>query len=903
MSEPATQPAAMAKTYDFHGVEMRLYRWWQQHGWFKPESARDPAAEPFVIAIPPPNVTGELHLGHAMFVAIEDLMIRYQRMRGRRALWIPGTDHASIATQLQVEKLLQAQGTTREALGRDEFMRRTWEWKAKYGGIITGQLRRLGASCDWERERFTLDAGLSRAVREAFVRLYEKGLIYRGTYLINWSPGLKTAVSELEVEYSEEPGTLYTFKYPLAGRPGEFLPVATTRPETILGDTAVAVHPEDERYRHLLGETALVPVLERPIPIIADEAVDRSFGTGALKVTPGHDPTDYAIGQRHGLPIVSVMNPDATMNANAGPYAGQDRFECRRNLWADLERAGLALKTEPYQLNVPRTQRGGEIVEPLISTQWFVRIQPLAEAALAAVRDGRIRIVPERFVKVYYSWLENIRDWCISRQLWWGHRIPVWYCADCGEATCSRDDPTVCAHCGAARLEQDPDVLDTWFSSGLWPFSTLGWPDDTADLRSFYPTDVLETGYDILFFWVARMIMMGLEFTGEVPFHTVYLHGLVRDEQGRKMSKTLGNAVDPLEVMDRFGADALRFTLLTGSTPGNDMNLSLQRVEANRNFANKIWNAARFVVGNLGGGAGPVGTAAPALDALSAGAPDAALPERWIVSRLNQTIADVTRLIEDYQYGEAGRLAYDFLWGDYCDWYLEIAKIRLAQAGTAEAARARAVLVHVLDQTLRLLHPFIPFVTEEIWQHLRAAAGTAGAWPEGLMIAPWPQRGPRDEAAERAMAVLIETIRAIRNARAEYKVAPERRIAADVHAPPGHVLEAQAEIMTALARIDPVRLRFVRDGRVEGQGATLVVGAEVTVHLPLADLVDLDAERARLARALAEVEAQIGRSETLLASDFATRAPAAVVQRERAKLAELRAQRAKLAEQLRVLAG
>jgi len=889
MTTKASQ-TEMSKAYDFRSVEERLYKWWHGNGWFKPESARDRAAKPFVISIPPPNVTGELHLGHAMFVSVEDLMIRYHRMRGERTLWVPGTDHAGIATQLQVEKALAREGLRRDQIGREEFVRRTWAWKQKYGGIITSQLRRLGASCDWDRERFTLDAGLSRAVREAFVRLYEKDLIYRGTYLINWSPGLKTAVSDLEIEYVQEPGTLYYFKYPLADRPGEYLPVATTRPETILGDTAVAVHPEDERYRHLIGAECVVPMLNRRIPIVADEAVQREFGTGALKVTPGHDPTDYEIGQRHGLAVISVLDPEARMNANAGPYAGQDRFECRKNLWADMERAGLTLKTEPYELNVPRTQRGGEIVEPMISTQWFVRIQPLAAAALEAVRDGRITIVPERFTKVYFNWLENIRDWCISRQLWWGHRIPVWYCDDCGKETCEREDPSACRHCGSANIRQDPDVLDTWFSSGLWPFSTLGWPDDTEDLRTYYPTDVLETGYDILFFWVARMIMGALEFTGQVPFHTVYLHGLVRDEHGRKMSKSLGNAIDPLEVMDQYGTDALRFTLLTSSTPGNDINLSLQRVEANRNFANKIWNAARFVVLNLGD------EGAPRLDPGDA----MPLPERWIVARLNATVTDATRLIEEYQYGEAGRLAYEFLWGDYCDWYLEMAKITLAGGDSAERARTRAVLVHVLDQTLRLLHPYIPFVTEEIWQHLRAAAHAA-QWPAALIVADWPVAGAGDPATEQEMGALLEGIRAIRNARAEYRVPPERKIAAHVVAPATSALATQPAILAALARIDPARLTFAQEGRAEGQSVALVIGGDATVYLPLAGMIDLAAERARLGKALADAETQIAKLETLLGGDFAQRAPAAVVARERAKLEDLRAQQGKLKEQLAAL--
>ncbi|MFH1183556.1 MAG: valine--tRNA ligase, partial [Chloroflexota bacterium] len=561
----------LSKVYDFRSTEPRVYGMWEEGGYFRPANdpnkpGFDPTVKPFVISIPPPNVTGELHLGHAMFVSMEDLMIRYHRMKGIPALWVPGSDHAGIATQLMVERnLLQTEEVTREELGREEFMRRTWEWKKKYGSIITNQIRRLGASCDWSRERFTLDEGLSRAVREAFVRLYQKGLIYRGPRLINWSPGLKTAVSDLEVEYSEEEATLYYFKYMLKSSE-EFIPVATVRPETILGDTAVAVHPEDERYKHLIGRTAVVPMLGREIPVIADDYVSREFGTGALKITPGHDPNDYDIAQRHHLPIISVLDEAARINEHGGPYQGQDRFECREKLWTDMQKAGLVIRTQPYTTTIPRSQRGGEIVEPMISTQWFVKIEPLAKAALEAVHDGKIRIVPERFEKVYFNWLENIKDWCISRQLWWGHRIPVWYCPD-GHMTTGREDPSKCGTCGSGNLTQDPDVLDTWFSSGLWPFSTLGWPEETRDLKYFYPTSFMETGYDILFFWVARMIMMGLEFTAQAPFHTVYLHGLIRDEHGRKMSKTYGNVIDPLTVMDELGTDALRFTLLVGSAP------------------------------------------------------------------------------------------------------------------------------------------------------------------------------------------------------------------------------------------------------------------------------------------------------------------------------------------------
>ena len=711
----------MPKTYDFAATEQRLYEWWWKNGWFKPEAARDQSAEPFVISIPPPNVTGELHWGHAMFVSVEDLMIRYARMQGKRALWVPGMDHAGIATQLQVEKLLRTQGISKEELGREEFVKRAWDWKAKYGGIIQTQIRRLGASCDWDRERFTLDEGLSRAVREAFVHLYEKGLIYRGTRLVNWSPGLKTAVSDIEVEYSEEDATLYYFKYTIKGTDG-YLPVATIRPETILGDTAVAVHPDDERYNWLIGKTASVPILNREIPVIGDERVDREFGGGALKITPGHDPIDYEIALRHQLPIINILTLDAKINENGGPYAGLDRFEARQKFWADMEAAGLTIKTEPYHTSIPRAQRGGEIIEPMMSTQWYVKIRPLAEKAYQAVESGQIKIIPERFEKVYYNWMnpETIKDWCISRQLWWGHRIPVWTCEACNHEFAARVDPVECPKCHDHHLRQDPDVLDTWFSSGLWPFSTLGWPDETPDLKTFYPTSVMETGYDILFFWVARMIMQGLEMTGQPPFHTVYLHGLVRDDHGRKFSKSLGNTLDPIEIVDEFGTDAFRFTLLTLGTPGNDLNIGLSRVEANRNFANKLWNAARFVISNLEFGIqnSEFGEVLAELENsasnLHAKRPTSnfQLPDRWILSRLNQTIASVTRLMDNYEYGEAGRQAYEFLWGEYADWYIEMSKIPLNSGDTAAQARTAAVLVHVLDRTLRLLHPFIPFVTE-----------------------------------------------------------------------------------------------------------------------------------------------------------------------------------------------
>jgi len=899
----------LPKTYDFHATEKRIYEWWQKSGYFKPSSDPnkedfDPTRPTFVISIPPPNVTGELHLGHAMFVSMEDLMIRYHRMKGYSTLWVPGSDHAGIATQLQVEKALNKEGLAREQVGREEFLRRTWAWKEKYGGIITSQIRRLGASCDWDRERFTLDAGLSRAVREAFVRLYEKGLIYRGPRLINWSPGLKTAVSDLEVEYSEEPGTLYYFKYVLADNPAEYLPVATTRPETILGDTAVAVNPEDERYQKYVGRQVLVPILGRKIPIIADEAVEREFGGGALKVTPGHDPTDFQIGERHGLPVISILDEAARVNENGGPYAGLDRYEARKKLWEDMRQAGLVLKEEPYTLTIPRSQRGGEIVEPMVSTQWFVRIQPLADAALQAVRDGRIRIVPERFTKVYYNWLENIQDWCISRQLWWGHRIPVWYCASCGKMTVTRQDPSHCTHCNSTHIEQDPDVLDTWFSSGLWPFSTLGWPEETPDYKYFYPTSYMETGYDILFFWVARMIMSGLEFTEQIPFHTVYLHGLIRDEHGRKMSKSYGNVIDPLVVMDELGTDAMRFTLLVGSTPGNDMNLSVKRVEANRNFANKIWNAGRFVISALG---------ALSPDDQTGIAPGAALwslVDSWIWARLQTLVRDVERLFQTYQYGEAGRQIYEFFWGDFADWYVESAKLQLNRGGQI-ALNTAYNLVRLLDTSLRLLHPFTPFITEELWGHLKAAvqqsplASRYGDWPEALIVAPWPMPRPEEgwETGKIAdFALVQEVVRAIRNLRSEKNVKHSRRIPAILVSPAAApVLREQAATIAALAGLDPARLQILESISAKPEGHIALVVSSVEIFLPLAGMVDAGEERQRLERDLDETQSQIERLEKLLSGSFAEKAPSAVVQKERDKLAGFQATAEKLRSQLSTL--
>ncbi|HCB01185.1 MAG TPA: valine--tRNA ligase [Anaerolineae bacterium] len=891
----------LPKAYDFKSTESRIYAMWEAGGFFKPHNDPnnknfDPNVKPFVISIPPPNVTGELHIGHAMFVSVEDLMIRYHRMKGYSALWVPGTDHAGIATQLMVEKdLLKNEEVTREELGRDEFIKRTWEWKKKYGSIITTQIRRLGASCDWDRERFTLDEGLSAAVREAFVRLYEKGLIYRGPRLINWSPGLKTAVSDLEVEYSEEDVQLYYFKYMLKDS-DEFIPVATIRPETILGDTAVAVHPEDERYKKYIGKTVIVPILNREIPVIGDDYVSMEFGTGALKITPGHDPNDYAIAQRHNLPIISVLDVEAKVNANGGKYQNQDRFEARKNMWADMKAANLTIKTENYRTTIPRSQRGGEIVEPMISEQWFVKMESLASAGLDAVRNEKIKIVPERFEKTYFNWLENIKDWCISRQLWWGHRIPVWYCDD-GHMTVTREDPTQCATCGSKNIRQDDDVLDTWFSSGLWPFSTLGWPGQTPDLTYFYPTSYMETGYDILFFWVARMIMMGLEFTNEAPFHTVYLHGLVRDEQGRKMSKTTGNVIDPLIVMDEFGTDALRFTLLVGSTPGNDTNVGVKKVESNRNFANKIWNVGKFVIS--------------AIDSLDDRPKTVngqkTLADSWIEAKLQKLIRNVERQFQNFQYGQAGGEIYEFIWSDFADWYVEIAKEQMKREDTRYSTVE--TLARVFDTSLRLLHPFTPFVTEEIWGHLHSALRESSLkdickdWPQALIVAKFPE--PTEEESWEAKSIadfelIQELVRSIRNLRAEKGIAPSKKLSAIISASDKtDLIKNQSQIITSLSGLDHSLFTIHESLKEKPQDSTALIVGSIEIYLPLAGMVDVANEKARLEKELKEAESHIQRLENLLNSDFANKAPAALVQKEKDKLASYKDTAEKIKAQLK----
>ncbi len=868
----------MPKNFDFAEAEPRLYEWWEKNGWFKPE-AQGPDAESFVISMPPPNVTGALHIGHALFTTLEDLMIRHARMNGKAALWVPGTDHAGIATQLQVEKMLQAEGTSRQEIGREEFLNRTWQWKAQYGGTIIRQLRRMGASCDWDRERFTLDAGLSNAVLEVFIRLYEQGLIYRGPRLVNWSPGLQTAVSDLEVERKEEQGKLYYFRYPLEGDDGAYIPVATTRPETILGDTAVAVHPDDERYRQYIGRTALVPMLNRPIPVIADEYVDPEFGTGALKITPAHDFNDYEVGARHNLPLINVLNLDATMNEKAGPYQGLDRYECREKLWADMEAAGLTIKVEEHTHVVPRSQRGGEVVEPMLSTQWFVKIKPLAEKALEAVRSGQIKIVPERFTKVYYHWLENIEDWCISRQLWWGHRIPVWYGPN-GEIYVGREAPE------GDGWTPEQDVLDTWFSSALWPFSTLGWPEETEDYLRFYPTDVMETGHDILFFWVARMIMMGLWFTDKPPFHTVYLHGLIRDKHGRKISKTLGNTIDPLELIEQYGTDPLRFTLVTSGTPGNDINLDPAKVEHSFHFVNKVWQMTNFIYSNLDGA---FEHGLPSQDELD-------MPSRWILSRLTRLIETVNRLFDIYQYGEAGNRIEQFMWDEFAPWYIEISKHALYNGTEEEKVRARRVLVYVLDNCLRLLHPFMPFMTEEAWGYLPKQG-------EALIIAEWPKMRSEliDEEAEQQMEWLMEMVRGVRNARKEYHVDPSRRISAIIA--PGSrrdIAEAYGYAFGRLCNVHEVTL--LADGEKAPDNAASVVVGDATLYLPLAGMIDIEAETARLNKEREKLLQQIERTESKLANEnFVNKAPEHVVDAERRRLEELRASLSQIDERLAAL--
>ncbi len=881
------------KAYDSRSVEERLYRFWMDQGYFTPTI--DPDKEPFVIIMPPPNVTGELHLGHALTATLQDTMARWHRMRGEPTLWLPGSDHAGIATQVVVERaLLDSDDVTRHQLGREQFVEKVWEWVGKYGNIITRQLQRLGASCDWTRERFTLDSGPSKAVRTTFVNLYRKGLIYRGERIINWCPRCATALSDLEVNHTEEHGQLYYIRYEFEDGDGH-LTVATTRPETLLGDTAVAVNPNDDRYKGHVGKNVILPVLGRPIPVIGDDAVDTAFGTGVLKVTPGHDATDFEIGQRHGLPVVNVMNLDGTMNQETGPYDGWERLMARKGIVEQLEREGLMEHTEPYTLALSRCDRCDTPVEPLVSKQWFVKMEPLARPAIQAVKDGHIRIVPQRFDRVYMNWMDNIRDWCISRQLWWGHRIPVWHCDDCDGETVDMEDPTKCAACGSSDLTQDPDVLDTWFSSALWPHSTLGWPDDTEDLRYFYPTTVMETGYDIIFFWVARMIMMGLENTSEVPFHTVYLHGLVRDPHGAKMSKSLGNVMDPLEAIDDYGADALRFAVTTGTTPGNDSRLSSEKLESARNFANKLWNASRYVVGVLEGADNLAGwSELPA---------SRHVEDRWILSRHYGLTQRVEHLMTEFQFGEAERELYDFIWGEFCDWYIEMAKVRLRAGDPGPLP----VLAHVLERTLRLLHPFMPFLTEELWQRLLTVLPREGDPPDSIMVASYPEGSPEtlDDRAEENVGLVMGVVRAVRNIRAEFKVEPRRNLEAlIVTGKDRETLAGESDAIGSLAHVEPLTvLADVGTPPDARQTVTTVVGS-ATVYVPMGDVVDLEAERRRLEQELDSIGQQVEQSERRLTDEeFTSKAPEEVVERERKRLAATRERQARVQELLTQIEG
>ena len=860
----------LAKKYDPVQVEEKWYQLWEEKGFFK--ASLNPEKDAYSIVMPPPNITGELHLGHALDNTLQDILTRWKRMQGHNTLWLPGTDHASIATEVKVVEKLREEGIEKDDLGREGFLEKAWEWKREYGGRITRQLRKMGSSCDWSRERFTMDEGCSRAVREVFVELYERGLIYQGDYIVNWCPDCQTTLSDIEVEYEEHDSHIWHLRYPLKDSE-DYIVVATTRPETMLGDTAVAVNPHDERYRDLIGKTVILPLMNREIPIIADEYVDKDFGTGMVKVTPAHDPNDFEIGLRHELELIKVIDEDARMTEVTGKYAGMDRYQCRKEVIKDLEELGFLEKIEDYQHSVGQCYRCDTVIEPLVSKQWFVKMKPLAEPAIKAVKEGRVRFIPERFSKVYLNWMENIRDWCISRQLWWGHRIPVWYCQDCGEVIVSKEEEVKsCPVCGSTNLRQDEDVLDTWFSSGLWPFSTLGWPEETEDLKYFYPTSVLVTGRDIIFFWVARMIFMALEFMDEVPFRDVYIHGLIRDAQGRKMSKSLGNGIDPLELIDKYGADALRFTLITGNSPGNDMRFREERMEASRNFANKIWNASRFILMNI-----------EDLDfgEIKEEELDFTLADYWIISRLNKISATVDEALEKYNFGEVSKSLYDFIWSEYCDWYIELIKARLYQDEDPVAKKtAQFVGTVVLEKILRLLHPVMPFITEEIWQQL---PGTG----ESIMTAPWPvsAKDKINDLIEEKMNLIMGVIKSIRNIRNEMKVNPGKRIKAIFNSPEEKksILNEGYEYIRNLAGLSELIIEV--DLQEKPAKVSTAVSGGVEIILPLEGMIDIDKEIERLEKELAEVESEIKRAEGKLANEgFVKKAPAELVEKEREKL-------------------
>ncbi|MCR4907438.1 MAG: valine--tRNA ligase [Lachnospiraceae bacterium] len=878
------------KTYRPQGMEDRIYRKWIDKNYFHAEVDR--TKTPFTIVIPPPNITGKLHMGHALDETMQDILIRFKRMQGYNALWQPGTDHASIATEVKIIEKLKEEGTSKEELGREGFLKRAWEWKKEYGGAITEQLKKLGSSCDWERERFTMDEGCNRAVNEVFLRLYKKGWIYKGAKIVNWCPVCQTTISDAEVEYETQASHLWHIKYPVIGT-DRFIEFATTRPETMLGDTAVAVHPEDERYRDLIGKKVLLPIVNREIPVVADDYVDMEFGTGVVKITPGHDPNDFLVGKRHNLPLVNIMNDDATINENGGKYAGMDRMEARKAIVKELDGMGLLVKIEDYTHDVGTHDRCGTTVEPLVKDQWFVRMDEMIKPAAEGVRNGDIRLVPDRMKKTYFNWTDNIRDWCISRQLWWGHRIPAYTCDDCGELVVDSVRPEKCPRCGGVHLTQDPDSLDTWFSSALWPFSTLGWPEKTEELDYFYPTDVLVTGYDIIFFWVIRMIFSGYEQMGERPFKTVLFHGLVRDELGRKMSKSLGNGIDPLEIIEKYGADALRFTLVTGNSPGNDMRFSYDRVEASRNFANKIWNASRFILMNIGEGK----TEKPDMSAFT----DA---DKWILCKLNDTVREVTDNMEKYEMGIAAGKIHDFIWDFFCDWYIEMVKPRLYNTDDESSHQAaRWTLKKVLTDALKLLHPFMPFVTEEIYCTLSEETGGEGY--DSIMIAPWPAYS--DELAFRKEAgdidYIREAIRGVRNVRAQMNVAPSKKPELTVFSEEEEVREAflKESLMTAaLAGASAVKVTdFVPE---ELSDAVSVVTKHAAVYMPLAELVDIGEEIARLEKEEGRLKGELKRSDSMLHNEkFLSRAPKEKVEEEQRKRGEYEKMLSEVSERLRVL--
>ena len=869
----------LPKTYDPKAVEDKLYKFWVDSGFFHAEV--NPDKKPYTIVIPPPNVTGQLHMGHAFDETLQDILIRTKRMQGYEALWMPGTDHAGIATQIKVEEnLRKEEGLTRYDLGREEFLKRVWAWKDKFGNRIISQLKKLGTSCDWDRERFTMDEGCSKAVREVFVNLYNKGLIYKGHRIINWCPHCATALSDAEVEYETQPGKLWHIRYPLADGSGDLV-VATTRPETFMGDTGVAVNPNDERYKHLIGKTCILPIMNREIPIFGDEYVDMEFGTGCVKVTPCHDPNDFEMGQRHNLEQILVFNEDATVNANGGKYEGMDRYECRKAVVKDLEEGGYLVKIEDHEHNVGTCYRCGTTVEPMTSAQWFVKMAPLAKPAMDVVTEGKTKFVPDRFSKTYLRWMENVHDWCISRQLWWGHRIPAFYCDDCGEMTVSKTDICTCPKCGSKNVRQEEDVLDTWFSSALWPFSTLGWPDKTKELEYFYPTSTLVTGYDIIFFWVARMIFSGVEHMGETPFKTVYIHGLVRDAQGRKMSKSLGNGIDPLEVIDQYGADALRFTLATGNSPGNDMRFSDERVQASRNFCNKIWNASRFIQMNL------------TIDKDKAVELPAelALEDKWILSKFNTLVADVTRNIDQYELGLAASKLNDFIWENFCDWYIEIAKTRL-QTGDENVQK---VLCYVLSGAMQLLHPFMPFITETIWQALPHEGPS-------IMVSSWPEYDEKLNFAieEAQMESLMDAVRAIRNRRAEMNVPPSKKAKVLILTEKKDTFSAGAGFFPKLAYASEIEL--IDAVPADAAKMASVVTGDAQLYMPMGDLIDFEAERARLGKEKKKVEDDIAFvMKKLNNPKFVDKAPENVVAAEREKADKLREHLAKLEESIAAL--